>query len=408
MQVRKLTAQSALALLALGCSPLGCGGDGAHAQAGLNSLLATRWAGYASARANWKGGVAVYVITPRATYFSSTSLGGAADEHLHFRGASTTKPFTAAAIMLLHQQGRLNIDDTLVAPIPGSSEPYVPDTPAYDIPYKAQITIRSLLSHRSGVFDVANDVIPTTVDAPYAGQIYLFWVENDEPDHTFSFDELVGVVATHGLSYFAPDTASHYSDTGFSLLGEIIERVSGQRYDQFVQENLAAPNGLRDSSFPRLGNDRALPAPFATGYSWTQGVSNDVTEDNVSAHVAEGNIITTPFDLATWMSRLLAGEAGLAAATIQMMTDISPSGFGLGIRHEPGLGFGHDGGHDGYATVAFSDPSQGVTIVLSASNIDADDLAGYFDFLHDTCRAVKELLGYSTADAADASTPHPG
>ena len=69
------------------------------------------------------------------------------DQNTHFRIASNTKTFTSAAIMLLNQQGLLNIDDTIVSNIPGTANPYVPATAQYDIPNKASITIRRLSSH---------------------------------------------------------------------------------------------------------------------------------------------------------------------------------------------------------------------------------------------------------------------
>jgi D-alanyl-D-alanine carboxypeptidase len=246
-------------LIAVVCVLLGCAnGDGdPSVQTELNRLLATRWASYASARPGWKGGVAAYVITPRGESFASADLGRDVADDVHFRGASTTKLFTASAIMLLHQQGRLDIDDVVTARIPGASEPYLRDTADYAIPYREQITIRALLGHRAGVFDAANTPVPATSPFPYAGERYPLSVKDRDDAHTFTIDELVGVVAVNHLSYFPPDTDYHYSDTGYSLLGKIIERVPGRRYDPFVQENLLAPVGLSDTTFPHLGDDRA-------------------------------------------------------------------------------------------------------------------------------------------------------
>lgn len=402
-RVTTLSARSASAVIAVACALLGCAnGDGdPSVQAELNRVLATRWASYASARPDWKGGVAVYVITPRGESFASADLGRDVADDIHFRGASTTKLFTASAIMLLHQQGKLDIDDVITARIPGASEPYVPDTADYAIPYKEQITIRALLGHRAGVFDVANTPVPATSPFPYAGEKYPLWVKDRDDAHTFTIDELVGVVAVNHLSYFPPGTDYHYSDTGYSLLGKIIERVSGRRYDQFVQESLLAPVGLAGTTFPHLGDDRALPPPSAAAYSYFRGVSYDVFDDpilnNMSSLVANGNILTTPFDLATWLRALFAGDVGLSAATLEMMTDVMPTGrggeYGLGMIRTPGLGFGHDGGRDGYASFVSHDPERDVTIALSARIQNADDLPGYYEFLFDTCRAlVSEAL----------------
>src|SRR4028119_168397 len=91
-------------------------------------------------------------------------------DHIHFRGASTTKSFTAAAILKLRQQNKINLDDFITDKIPGTNESYIPATSGYAVPYKDKITIRLLLQHRAGVFDVTNTDIPKTANVPYAGK----------------------------------------------------------------------------------------------------------------------------------------------------------------------------------------------------------------------------------------------
>ena len=365
----------------------------------LNTLVKTQWTNYGKNKATWEGEVSIYVMTPKGNYFSASNLGSGASSNVHFRGASVTKTFTAAAIMLLQQQGRLNIDDKITAMIPGSTEPYVPNTSAYAIPNKDQITIRLLLKHRAGVWDVSNNNVPAKAKVPYAGKSYLQYVEGRDPSHTFTFDELVGVVAANKLSFFAPDASYHYSDTGYSILGKIIERVSGKRYDKFVQNNLLIPNGLKDTTLPYLGSQQTLPAPFAKGYSTGGNLLIETTQDNMTPHVAEGNVISTDADLALWIRKLLRGEAGLNASSVKLMTEgTRAKNYGLGISYVPGLGYGHDGGHAGYATVVKYDPKQDVTVVISASIIVFDDLVPYYNFLHDLGRKAKNLAGYSTTE----------
>ncbi|MFA5112900.1 MAG: serine hydrolase domain-containing protein [Candidatus Margulisiibacteriota bacterium] len=390
-----LAAILGLSLLS-GCST-SSSGPGQY-QPYLNALLAAEWANYSAGKANFGGGLAMYIISPKGSFYVSANMpGGTADTH--FRGASTTKSYTAAAIMLLHQQGKLNIDDLITANIPGSTEPYVPNTANYNIPNKNAITIKLLLNHRAGVWDITNQDIPSTETEPYAGYNYLDYVKGIDPEHTFTCDELVGVVATCELCNFTPSASYEYSDTGYSLLGKIIERVSGLRYDQFMQANLLIPNGLTKTSFPYLGTDRTIPTPFETGYQYLSGALTDVTVDNMSGHLAEGNVITTPADLAKWMRALIEGTAGLNAATVGLMTtEATARNYGLGIFRIPGLGYGHNGAHNGYLTTALCDPVQDVTVVMSASVINWNDLAGEMACLYNTSRAVKNLLGYSTAE----------
>jgi CubicO group peptidase (beta-lactamase class C family) len=99
-----------------------------------------------------KGGVFLQVNTPTGSNLVSSNIEPGVQAKSHFRIASITKTFTAAAIMLLQQEGKLLITDFIPA--------YLPATPAYAIPNKDQITIKQLLQHRAGVFDVTNQDIP--------------------------------------------------------------------------------------------------------------------------------------------------------------------------------------------------------------------------------------------------------
>jgi D-alanyl-D-alanine carboxypeptidase len=313
--------------------------------------------------------MAVYLETPAGNYFASSGMAAGVDQNTRFRVASNTKTFTAAAIMLLNQQGKLNIDNTIVSDIPGQpGVPYVPNAPQYAIPYKASITIRQLLSHTAGVFDVANTNVPDSCAEPYAGQNYTAYQGNIDPNHQFTPDEMVSVDAACQLSYFVPGTDYKYSDTGYSLLAIIIEQVSGLPYDQFIVQNLTALNGLSSTTIPMLGSDQTIPPPFNPGYVWFNGVFADVTESNVSANIGEGNIISTQADLARWIKRLITGQAGPNAASVAaMMTPTPQSGsnnYGLGISYVPGLGYGHEGAHIGYLSLMDYDPTVDVTTIL--------------------------------------------
>jgi D-alanyl-D-alanine carboxypeptidase len=197
-------------------------------QADLQNILATEWQKFASENRLSSGGLAMQILSPKGNYFISTGMGEDMDNSHHFRIASVTKTFTAAAIMLLHQQGKLNIDDLITANIPGTSTPYVP----YNMPYKDKISIRMILMHRAGIFDLSNEFIPdtdVTNGKPYVGWNYLGYVMTSKKDeeHQFTFDELFGFIVENKLYNFKPtyDTYS-YSDTAYCLLGAIIERVS--------------------------------------------------------------------------------------------------------------------------------------------------------------------------------------
>ncbi|MFH1873800.1 MAG: serine hydrolase domain-containing protein [Pseudomonadota bacterium] len=364
----------------------------AYYQQQLQTILSLKWNEFKQGKPEG-GGLGLRILSPKGNFFVSVDLGQNVTENIHFRSASTTKTFTAAAIMLLHQQGLLNIDDNITA--------YLPDDANYDIPYKDQITIRLLLEHRAGVFDISNTDIPTTVSAPYAGYSYAEYVRDvlGEDEHTFTFDELVGVLAANDLYYTAPDVEFHYSDTGYSILGKIVEQVSGLTYAEFIRDNFVMPNNLADTSFPWQGTDETIPAPYATGYLWNQGFTTDVTLDNMSPHVAEGNAITTPENLTRWIKALLTGAAGVEQTYVDMMMDVQATSipqyyYGLGINYTPGLGYGHDGAHMGYLTVMRYDPDYDVAFIIFCSTWDMADIYTQLNFLYKTARAAREFLGY--------------
>jgi len=370
---------------------------------GLQDLVDSQWLIYGAGKEDWGGGLALRILSPKGDFFVSTGMGEGITENIHFRGASTTKTFTAASIMLLQQWGSLDIEDMITDLIPGSSEAYV----IYDIPYKTQISIRQLLEHRAGVFDVANNDIPTTESVPYAGKRYIEYVEEDlgQPEHTFTIDEMVGVVVETGLYFTAPGVEFHYSDTGYSILGKIIERVSGKSFHEFVQDNFLTPNGLGGTAFPYLGTDQSLPAPYATGYTYFEGQLYDTTTDNMSPHIAEGNVRSTPADLASWVRLWQTGQSGLEKQYVDMMKQVKETGefhqyYGLGCVYTAGLGFGHNGGHVGYLTVMRYDEAQDVAVLMFTTCFNADDLEGQGSFMYNLGYAAKELLGYPTSECS--------
>ena len=383
-----------IAALAAGCSG---SGDLTSAER-LQSSLAATWHEYRQAHALPGGGISAYIETPAGIFFASSGMAAGVDRNTRFRIASNTKTFTAAAIMLLHQQGLLNIDDTIGSLIPGTGAPYVPNTAPYNIPHKGSITIRQLLSHTAGVFDVTNAKIPAACPAPYADQDYGDYVMATDPNHPFTPAELVGVVATCQIDSGAAGAQYHYSNTGYSLLAVIIERVSGLPYDQFVTLNLLIPNGLSSTSIPMLGNDRTIPPPFNPGYLYAGGVLADVTEGNMSYNIAEGNILSTPADLARWVRRLYRGEAGLNAASVGAMKTLTPQSngnYGLGTIYVSGLGYGHNGAHVGYLSLMVYDPAVDVTTILYFNIWDQDNLlTDQFPLLNTAARDARAAVGY--------------
>lgn len=386
-----------LASLLAACSS--SGGDPSTPAQILQASVDSQWTRYKQTHGLPSGGV--YLETPAGTYYASSGMAGSVDRNTRFRIASNTKTFTAAAIMLLHQQGRLDIDDTIVSTIPGRAIPYVPDTAQYDIPYKSSITIRQLLSHTAGVYDVDNNDVPSDCAVPYAGQNYPQYVLASDPYHQFAPGELVGVDAACQASFFAPGTDYHYSDTGYSMLAAIIERVSGTTYDRFLNDNLIAPNGLSATSVVMVGTDRTMPIPFNHGYVYADGAMTDATEDNMSLHIGEGNVTSTPADLARWVKRLVRGEAGPNAALADIMrtptaqSQARHATYGLGISSVSGLGYGHTGANQGYLSLMVYDPGADVTTILYFNVWDVANLmTDQTTLMMNIARSARAMVGY--------------
>jgi len=363
----------------------------------LGGILSRAWAD--TKYQDGKGGFSLLIVTPKGGYFASTVPGATRD--FHFRAASVTKTTTAAAIMLLEQRGLLRLDDVITAPMPGRNEPYIPDTEGYAIPNKDRITIRLLLQHRAGVFDVSNDVMPATLDVPYVGASYVGWMGETEPEHRYTIDELVGVVAKYGLVIAPPGEIYHYSNTGYSLLGKIIERVSGKALDAFLMEEFIVPLKMNETSFVTEGRLVTPPEPFIRGWTKVGSEYYDSAADNASYAHAEGNMVTSFSDLAVWIRALMRGGAGVSPENAARMREGLPtspgatSTYGLGISESPpGLGFGHNGGIIGYLTVARYDPAADVTIIFLSSLLDVENMNRTGETAYAIAFEARKILGY--------------
>lgn len=286
-----------------------------------------------------------------------------------FRIASITKNFTATAILLMQEYGWIDISHTITTPMPGGDASYVPDTPDYAIPYKEEITIEQLLQHTAGVYDVDNDPVPGC-----DGDNYVDWMLQKEPDHPFTAAEMVRQDAIYQLTYFAPGTDYHYSDTGYTLLGEIISRIysfhteAEKTYSDFILEHVlgpATPCPLA-MAFPYLATDQSMPSPSVCGTVITADGDRIYCRDNLSPHVAQGNGLATMRQLNTFVRTLMRGENVLSPESVLLMQNDTSSfnpNYGLGCKYFQYLGFGHGGDTRGYSSVMAYNPETEVSII---------------------------------------------
>ena len=255
-----------------------------------------------------------------------------------FRLGSITKQFTAASILLLEERGKLKIDDKV--------KTYLPDAPmAWD-----RITIFNLLTHTSG--------IPNFTALPDYNTIKLT---------TRSAAEAVATVRERPLD-FGPGEKMSYSNSGYLVLGDIIEKVSGQSYEKFVPDNIFTPLGMKESGYD---SNTAIIKRRASGYVKTPNGYVNAGYIHMSVPHAAGALYSTTHDLLKWEQALFAGKV-VSKESLTRMTTPFKNNYGFGLMSITRNGrpvFWHNGGIDGFNTsMAYYPETRTVVIVLANVN----------------------------------------
>ncbi|KPH11327.1 serine hydrolase [Chryseobacterium sp. ERMR1:04] len=351
--------------------------------------------------------LSVYVVSPKGTYFGTVkgTNGSAVTPNTYFRFASNTKNFTSTAILKMMQDGWLKLDDKITANIPGTTVPYTPDVTDWDFPNKNQITIRQILQHNAGIYDVTNDDSQYNIN----GETYGDYMLQNFPDHQFTTSEYVKVLKDHNLTYGAPNAVYHYSNTGYSILSEIIARIYSEKagatktygnymYDQIVGPGSKRPLGIK---FPELATDKQLPSPYVKGFiKYTS--HNEITDQkNASAHIGEGNGVGTMVMLTDYIRSIMKGQNVLYASSAELMrTSKGPattSGYALGCANFAGIGYGHNGATEGYLSLMTYDPATDVSVIVLLPYWDLSSTANFtkcLNTLNVTGLEIKKVLGY--------------
>ncbi|MER5599528.1 serine hydrolase domain-containing protein [Streptomyces sp. NPDC002265] len=268
-----------------------------------------------------------------------------------FRVGSNTKTFVATTVLQLVAEKKVRLD----API----EHYLPGL----VPGGQHITVRQLLSHRSGLFNYTDSLWGGSLEQMYTSRF-----------RTWTPKELLAEAFRHA-PYFAPGTSGHYSNTNYIVLGMLIEKVTGKSAEQEITNRLIKPLGMHHTSFP--DNSVRIPGPHARGYIRMNGPGSpftDVTEENMSAAWTAGSLISTTHDLNRFFSALIGGKL-LPPALLHAMQDVKPlqgqPPYGLGLDRVTnpayGTAYGHTGGTLGYTTYSYitADHSRQVTFSLN-------------------------------------------
>ena len=319
--------------------------------------LVTRIDGLLSQRyeANQPGGVVLVVkegkvIFRKAYGLASVELNVPMQSDMIFRIGSITKQITAAAVLKMVEEGKVNLD----API----SRYVDELPKA----WAAVTIEQLLNHTGG--------IPNHTETP----TYWSRMREDLPPA-----KLLEAYVAHLPLDFKPGSKYQYTNTGYILLGMLIEKVSGQTYADFLRSRFFEPLGLKQI---RYGSETELIPGMVPGY--TKG-PKPAPYRSTTQTFASGGLVSNADDVARWLQLLYEGKVLKPESLTRMMAPTKLKngqevayGFGVGFRtFENTRLAGHAGGVPGYKSYAEADPATR-TIVVILNNTDApkgDDAA---------------------------------
>jgi D-alanyl-D-alanine carboxypeptidase len=319
-------------------------------------------------------GYLVLLRTPQGEFTAASGTTELREERLpdvdtHFRIASVTKTMTAAATLLLAQEGELHLDDPVAKYVAG-------------VPNGDHITVAQLLEMRSGLYSFTDaPEISTSLD--------------NEPARVWTPQELLDI-AFRRPPNFAPGAEYEYSNTNYVLLGLIIEQLDGKPLAAVFEDRLFGPLGMKDTMLPPAASSD-IPEPFSHGYLYGSASTmmygsppytpemeaearagtlqpKDYTDVNHSFASAPGGVISTAGDLATWMKALGSGQVFNAeyqrlwqesAQLIDPSNSYNWYGYGIDqLRWGPNTIDLHGGQTPGYNTEAAYDPANDMTLVV--------------------------------------------
>jgi len=274
-----------------------------------------------------------------------------------FEIGSITKQFTAVAILRLQEQGKLRVTEPVCTYLPGCPETW------------SEITVAELMDHTSGLYNYTE--AGEEEAARFNGRVV-------------APAELVSYVAGKPLD-FPPGTRWKYSNSGYVVLGLVVERLSGMDYGTFLRRQLFDALGMRDTRY-----DGGVP-PRAKGYTdWTTP-----GEDDPSLYYAAGGLLSTTGDLAKWNAFLLSGKPALLNAD-SLADMVKPHaqipgtsvGYGYGIEiHDsgPALTYYHGGLVTGFRCANSIRPSTrlSITVLTNMTSVDPASVATHLAELAD-------------------------
>jgi D-alanyl-D-alanine carboxypeptidase len=285
-----------------------------------------------------------------------------------FRIGSITKMFTAAVIIQLAEDGVLTLDDPLALWLPEVAE---------QLPYGDQITLRHLLTHTSGLFNVVEhedywaDLFAQMVIDEETGSVTLDCVERDPHDTLARY--VYGKEAQ-----FEPGAQWRYSNTNYTLLGMVIEAAAEMPLAEAYRTQIYEPMGMT-STFLDCYEEPVIDV--VQGYSGAGDEMADVTELHESVGWSAGGLVSTAPDLIAFARGLFGGALFDNPASLEAMTTAAPgSSYGLGVTIQEAY-MGHAGYIAGFRSVLNYAPESDTVVVMLYNNDTVDPEQGLTDVL---------------------------
>lgn len=285
------------------------------------------------------------VLVRRGYGLSDLESGTAVTPRTSFRLASVTKQFTAAAILLLAQDGALSLQDPV--------RRWLPSLP----PATDGITLHHLLTHGSGLVDYEDLMPPDAVEPARLVQV------RDA--------DVLRLLEAEDRLYFAPGSSYRYSNSGYALLALVVGKASGGDFASFLRERIFAPLDMQAIAFEQ--GVSTVPER-AYGHCFEDGRWHRTDQSSTSAVLGDGGIYASIDDLAKWDAALhddrLLSDASRAAALapqVRVAGETDVDGYGYGWRvHDDADGrlLWHSGETIGFRNVILRWPDPGLTVVV--------------------------------------------
>ncbi len=279
------------------------------------------------------------------------------------RIASITKNFTATAIYQLQDEGKLKVDDLAAK--------YLAADLVSNLDNLEECTIRQLIDHTSGIYDYDSDLMYNLDGINHPDQV---WSKEKSLSYAFGKPAL-----------FQPGTAYSYCNTGYILLGMIVEALEGRAVQEVMQENIFIPLAMEQTLFPK---DYSHPDGIVAGYDNRHGDGKLINSGKYAfGYYTDGGIVTGVYDLFLYMKALYADQVLISDASLQQM--VAPNGFestepnaniiaGGPVlwQTEFGLAYTNSGGQYGYRSFMIYFPSSDIygVLLFNSSLIEDDEL----------------------------------